>query len=161
MHRRARAVAVVAVSLAAFSVAGACTGEHRDTPRRRAELFYGAIAGGRLDAARASLVDGAALRALERRFGSLAAWATRATKNETVMRAEVLAETVGPKRARVEVLLLFNDGTRRHDTVELVASGAAWKVDPRSLPGAARARGDARANRHARQHGVIAAGARS
>jgi hypothetical protein len=140
-------VAII-VSLTAFSLAGACTAE-QGTPRRRAELFYDAIADGRLDAARACLVEGAGLRALERRFGSFAAWATRATKNETVMRAEVLGENVEAERARVEMVLLFNDGTRRHDIVELVRGNDAWKVDPRSLPGAERPRTSALRRRRA------------
>jgi hypothetical protein len=47
------------------------------------------------------------------------------------------------------MVLLFNDGTRRHDVVELVRGDDAWKVDPRSLPGAERARTSAPRRRHA------------
>src|SRR5262245_23989242 len=90
---RAHAIRAVAIALVACSAASACTAEG-ETPGQRTRVFYAAIADGRFDAARDSLVSGAGLRALERRFGSFAAWATRATKNSTVMRTEVLDESV-------------------------------------------------------------------
>jgi hypothetical protein len=135
---RGRAVTVIAVSVAALSAAGACSGARDEPPGKRVAAFYAAMAEGRLGAARDALLPGPALHGLERRFGSFSAWAGRATKNRIVMRTEVLREDVAADRARVEVVALFNDGTRRHDVVELVRSGAAWKIDPRSLPGASR-----------------------
>jgi hypothetical protein len=98
--------------------------------------FYAAAAQGDMGQVRAALAGGSRLHGLERRFGALESWATRATKNGTIARVEVLDVATDGDLARVRVVVLFNDGTRRHDRVALVRAGNRWLLDPGSLPGA-------------------------
>ena len=82
------------------------------------------------------MVSDDSLARLESRFGSFEGWATRVTKNGIMMRTESLAEHASGERARVALLVLFNDGTRRHDNLDLFRDGDTWKVAAASVPGA-------------------------
>ena len=116
---------------------GACTPDTGpDGPGRAARGFYAALAKGNFDEAHAMTLESDAARGLERRFGSLAAWGNRLTKNGIVMRTEALDESVDGARARVELLVLFDDGTRRHDLIGLARRDGRWLVDMSSVPGA-------------------------
>jgi hypothetical protein len=135
---RTRTVVVRAGVVVALTSACACAADRPASARETARLFYDAAAKGELDRARALLLPTARLHALERRFGSFASWASRATKNGTVARVEILDETAAPGSSRLHLLVLFNDGTRRHDHVVLVRTDDEWRIDAGSLPGARR-----------------------
>ena len=107
-----------------------------DGPGRAARTFYEALARQEVPAARELALDDAGLVALEAEFGSLEAWAGRVTKNGIVARVEAVDEEVDGARASVALLVLFNDGTRRHDRIELVGGDGAWLVDMGTVPGA-------------------------
>jgi hypothetical protein len=141
---RFAAFAVVRAALLLTACTATTCRSHPQAAGEVARSFYEAAAQGDMRTARSALIAGTRLRSLERRFGALESWATRATKNNTVTRIELLDEAEEGWRAHVRLVVVFNDGTRRHDRVELVRVGDRWLLDPASLPGARRSSGDRR-----------------
>jgi hypothetical protein len=126
----ARAALVLALSASGCRVHD--DGGAGDTVRS----FYAAAAQGDMDHLRAALVAGPRLRGLERRFGALESWATRATKNGTIARVEVLDE--GDRR-RPRARERSRAVQRRHAPARPRRAGARGKplaARSGSLPGA-------------------------
>jgi hypothetical protein len=127
---------LVVLVLVVSSALGACSSPKRGGAGEHVQRFYEAASQGDVARARAALLPGAPLRSLARRFGGLGSWASRATKNGTVARVEVVGEDAGAGRASVALIVMFNDGTRRHERLELIQVDGEWRIDPASLPGA-------------------------
>ncbi len=126
--------AAVIAALAALSLA-LC---RADSPAATAaRLFYGTLDAVPFDEAALSelMLPGSGSEELERSFGSLESWAGRVTKNGIMWRAEVIEERVGTGRVSLELVVLFNDGTRRRDRLGLVHSGDRWLVDMATVAG--------------------------
>ncbi|MFP6626051.1 MAG: hypothetical protein VCA74_03195 [Deltaproteobacteria bacterium] len=103
-----------------------------------AKAFYAALDRGDFAKASTMTTGGEGLAKLRAAFGSLQAWGNRATKNGTLWRTETSMEEISGSKARVQLRVLFNDGTRRNDTVGLVLTEQGWRVDAGSLSGLAR-----------------------
>lgn len=106
-------------------------------PARAARLFYTTLARAPLEATVMTglVLPGSGTEEMVASFGSLEAWAGRVTKNGIMWRAEVVNERVENGWARLELVVLFNDGTRRRDKLGLVRVGNRWLVDMSSAVG--------------------------
>ena len=122
--------------LVVVTVAPACS--RGGEPAHRAKAFYASLDRGDFAEARAMTTGGEGLKKLRTAFGSLQAWGNRATKNGTLWRTETSKEEISGSKARVQLRVLFNDGTRRNDTVGLVLTEQGWRVDAGSLSGLGR-----------------------
>mgnify|MGYP001258915152 CR=1 FL=1 len=94
-----------------------------------ARVFYQALDRNDMAAARAMMIEGKALQRLEQEFGSFESWAGRVTKNGILARTEILSESFDGDGAKVVLILLYNDGTRRRDDLEMArSSDGRWLV---------------------------------
>jgi hypothetical protein len=136
---RAGVVVLLGAALAVGASAGCGPDRGPGSPGRAARDLYSALAARSFAVAREWMLEGPELRRAVERFGSIEAWASRLTKNGIIAHVEASDETVTGDRARVRLVVSFNDGTRRRDDLRLVRTGDRWRVDPASLPGGAAA----------------------
>ena len=100
-----------------------------------ARSFYHALDAQPFDesAIAALVLPGPGNAEIAQRFGSLESWAGRVTKNGIMWRAEVVDEAPEGDRTRIDLVVLFNDGTRRRDRLILVEQDGHWLVDMRTV----------------------------
>ena len=69
------------------------------------------------------------------RYGGIAAWGDRVTKNGIVSQLHATESSVEDGNAHVELIVMFHDGTRRRDHLTLRRTADLWKVGAESVPG--------------------------
>lgn len=123
------------VACLALALHGCTSDSGPGSPSRRARQFYTALNTQDFDRAASMLADDEAKALLLARFGSVKAWGDRVTKNGIVSQLHAVETSVEAQVARVEVSIMFHDGTRRHDNIRLVHQTPGWTIDAASVPG--------------------------
>lgn len=139
MRTTAAAALASVTSLALLGMAlGACSGgPGSGTPGHLAKHLYLTLNERKFDRAQEMLAGESAIARLIARYGSLAGWADRVTKNGIISQVHTIEGSTDndDTAVAIELVVMFHDGTRRRDRVRAVRHGSAWRIDAASLIG--------------------------